>query len=144
MSHSSDHSAVHNVGSWLLRYSPLLLLLVSVVASATASQIQINQNSEDIASNEAAISKRVPTFLYDIDKRRLEAELIDVAEGVDGNEEVVQQLQRGTDQINGKIELEVERLRNLIRQSESGTNAKLETILRLLEQELQDNNGTQR
>lgn len=131
-----SENPVAAVGSWLIKYLALILLGASVVATGVSAQFQINENSKDIAANTVSISNRVPIFLHEADIKRVEAELKDLSESVDENEGLVQQVDRNSDKIESKIELEIERLRNMIRQSDSVTTAKLETILRLLEQEL--------
>lgn len=117
----------------LLSYLPLVLVFISLVATATAAQFQIAANKEAIAENKQSITLRVPQFLYDQDQGRIKEELIELAGGVDTNEEVLRQIERSTDQLDGKIELEIERLRALIREADREQAAQLETILRLLE-----------
>jgi len=131
--------SVEQTGRWLLRYLPLISGFALLVASATTAQLQININAEAIKEARTAVETRVPTFLYDRDRSFIETELIELAGNVKLNEELVDQLERSTDQIDGKIELEIERLRNAIAESDREQAAKLELILNLLEQELRNN-----
>ena len=128
----SDH------GSTLMKYLPAIAMAAAIVASATTAQVQIKANAEAIKSTNATLQTRLPTFLYDRDMARVNAELQDISEGVDDNEELVEQLERATDQIDGRIELEIERLRNLISQSDKEQKAQLELILQLLQQQLRE------
>lgn len=128
-------SGAEHTGNWLLKYWPLLSGLILLVATATAAQVQILANAVAIAENKASIQNRLPTFLYDRDQSRVLAELLDLAASVDDNEDLVSQLERATDQIDSKIELEIERLRNLISESDREQAAQLTLILQLLEQQ---------
>lgn len=132
-----DYSrSASGVGQWVIKYMPLIVLAASLVASATAAQLQIHANASGIAENKAALQLRVPTFLYDRDMEQIEEDLQEIGGSAEANEEIIQQLERGDDQIKSKIELEIERLRALIDRKDQANSAKLETILRLLEQEL--------
>lgn len=112
---------------------PLLVGAVSLVTAATAAQFQINANASSLESVEADLQNRVPIFLYDRDRSQLRSQLEEFAESIEGNEVVLDELKKGTSQIDSKIELEVERLRSMIREADREQAAKLETILRLLE-----------
>ena len=120
----------------IVAHWPLIAALVSVVVTGTAAQFQINANAANIAENKRAIEGRVPTFLYDRDRKTMREDFVELAGNVDGNEDLLDQLERSTDQIDSRIELEVERLRNLIREADREQAAKLETILQLLERRL--------
>ncbi len=119
--------------SGLLRLLPLIALGASIVASATAAQIQINGNSKAIDDNKTAIGLRVPTFLYDKDMEDIEEEIAELAEAQETNEEVIDKVEDSTTQIESQIELEVERLRNQIERTEREQAIKLDNILRILE-----------
>ena len=132
---STDTNAPAQVAGFFLRYMPLLALGFSVVATATAAQIQINTNKLGLESLTKSIELRVPQFLYDDQMSRLEKRVADIESDVESNEEVIESLERGTDQINSKIELEVERLRNAIERNDSEQQRQLESIILLLQQQ---------
>lgn len=135
-----QNQAAAHVGGWVKNWLPLIALLVMGASGATAMQLQLYAHGKAIENNATAITLRVPQFLYDDKIKDIVTEIADIEEGVDENEDILREQQRLTDQIEGKIEIEVERLRNLIQNSGRSQDAKLEAIMRLLEQQLRDPN----
>lgn len=122
--------------SRILAYLPIVVIAASLVATATASQLQISTNALAIDNNKSAITLRVPQFMFDTKILDFKERLVKIAASTESNEDVIDELERGTDKINATIELEVEKLRAMVNQSDREQKVALETILRLLEQEL--------
>ena len=124
--------------STLLSYLPLATMAVTVIVAATAAQFQINRNSEDIASNKEGLELRVPTFLFETRISRSEATLLKVADDVEENEDEINKLIRGSDGINAKLELEIERLRAEIERASAAQAEQLRAILKLLQEQTRE------
>ena len=135
-----DNSAA---GNFVLKYLPIGVIAAGVIATYATSQTQIRINSKDIAEHKTttaqALSGKVSDFLYARDMTEIKEDLLILAGDVETNEELVESVERSADKIEGQIELEVERLRNQITTSEREQNAKLETILLLLQQQAEEN-----
>lgn len=128
-----DTTPTAQIGKNLMAYLPIILVCVSVIASATAAQLQIGSNRDAVARVETQLELRVPKFLYELQMDALEKDMIELAGGVEINEEVIDQLEKGSDQINATLKLEIERLRASIREADKEQKAQLQLILKQLE-----------